>query len=77
MYTSTAANVTKYSNVEYSYSPLSEQKYDGWQAVCKNIEGDIWENLEENAYFKLLDNNGQLLKNIENVTDENGNWIAT
>ena len=27
--------------------------------------------------FKLLDNNGQLLKNIENVTDENGNWIAT
>ena len=34
-------------------------------------------NLEENAYFKLLDNNGQLLKNIENVTDENGNWIAT
>ena len=77
MYTSTAANATKYSNVEYSYSPLSEQKYDGWQAVCKNIEGDIWENLEENAYFKLLDNNGQLLKNIENVTDENGNWIAT
>ena len=77
MYTSTAADATKYSNVEFSYTPLADDKYDGWQAVCKNSEGNIWDDLDETNYFKLLDNSGNLIKNIENVTDENGNWIAT
>ena len=77
MYTSTAADATKYSNVEYKYIPLSDENYDGWKIVCINSEEDIWNDLETNDQVKLLDNNAQLLKNIENITDENGNWIST
>ncbi len=52
----------------------------GWKITNKTLKstGKVvdFELIPENEQFLLLDENGKLLKNVPNCTDENGNWIS-
>ncbi len=61
--------------------------YDGWILKTKILNRDgvklsakdyIYSSIQipESEQFMLIDENGNLIKNVPNCTDENGNWIG-